>query len=296
MSYYKEINEMTNPVIIDTAIAEAQRERESLMFELGRNQRAIESYAERSYYADRKQEAERKVVELVGKLSENSIKIMELESLYTGWSRAFLVVNSNGHIHKSTSCSTCFDTTRFVWLTDISGKDELEIAELAGEKACTICYAHAPSTYFLRECQLEDPAVVKAREEREAAKAVREAKRLATGIWNADGSPLRIRNYIDSRYASEVKTERTAQTMVVDEMVSLAGWVKKISDERYPNAQAQVDFIESNIVEILSALATKRGTSVEEQREIAQAKADKKIQANAKELLKWLAQNPQYAK
>jgi hypothetical protein len=84
--------------------------------------------------------------------------------------------------------------------------------------------------------------------------------------------------------------------MVVDEMVSLAGWVKKISDERYPNAQAQVDFIESNIVEILSALATKRGTSVEEQREIAQAKADKKIQANAKELLKWLAQNPQYAK
>src|SRR5699024_5899524 len=41
-----------------------------------------------------------------------------------GWNRAFLVANTNGHVHSSTSCSTCRATTQFAWMTDYSGAAE----------------------------------------------------------------------------------------------------------------------------------------------------------------------------
>ena len=40
----------------------------------------------------------------------------EAEKKYEGWSRFFLVLNTDGHIHSSMNCSTCTYTTRFSWL------------------------------------------------------------------------------------------------------------------------------------------------------------------------------------
>ncbi len=278
-------DKMTTPVIIDTEIAETLKAIEQKRLRAMSLRRAIDSYSTMSYYASAKEQKEIELAKTEEALAELKEKLATLEAMYTGWSRAFLVRNSNGHIHKTRSCVTCFDTTNFVWLTEMSGRDELEIAYLAGEKACTVCYSHAPSAYFLRECGLEDPEVVEARRIRQARKAEIEAKRQKTGIWNPDGTPLKVYEYAFSNYKSEIKAERTAQSTAVNLLVGVQ------SMHREPE---QIERSKDAIETILIALAHKRGTSVEEQRTLIQTKADAQIKKNAKEREKWLAAHPEY--
>jgi hypothetical protein len=276
---------MTTPVIIDTEIAETTKAIEQKVLRLSGLRRTLTHYGTNSYYASRVEEKEIEISNTEAALAELKEKLATLNSFYTGWSRAFLVRNSNGHIHKSRSCTTCFDTTNYVWLTEMSGRDELEIAYLAGEKACTICYAHAPSAYFLRECGLEDPEVVEARRIRQARKAEIEAKRQKTGIWNPDGTPLKVYEYGFSNYKSEIKAERTAQSTAVNLLVGVQ------SMSREPR---EIERSNESIETILIALANKRGTSVEEQRNLIQTKADAQIKINKRQREKWLAEHPEY--
>lgn len=93
-----------------------------------------------------------------------------------GWTRAYLVVtNGQGHVHRTTSCSSCYPTTQFAWLTELSGADEQEIVDQAGERACTHCYASAPVALRLdRPTQLfseKEKAQQAARDERAAKRA-----------------------------------------------------------------------------------------------------------------------------
>lgn len=83
---------------------------------------------------------------------EAMAKLTDQERPYTAeyyrrgtWHRYFLVLNSNGHIHRETSCSTCFPTTRYGWIVKLSGCDEEEMVEEYGETACTVCFPDAPS-------------------------------------------------------------------------------------------------------------------------------------------------------
>jgi len=276
---------MTTPVIIDTEIAETTKAIEQKVLRLSGLRRTISTYGTNSYYASRVEEKEIEISKTEAALAELKEKLATLNGFYTGWSRAFLVRNSNGHIHKSRSCKTCFDNTNYVWLTEMSGRDELEIAYLAGEKACTICYAHAPSSYFLRECGLEDPEVVEARRIRQARKAEIEAKRQKTGIWNPDGTPLNVYEYGFSNYKGEIKAERTAQSVAVNLLVGVQ------SMSRQPR---EIERSNDSIETILIALAHKRGTSVEEQRALIQTKADAQIKINNRQREKWLAEHPEY--
>lgn len=61
-----------------------------------------------------------------------------------GWSRFFLVENTNGHIHSSMHCSTCRPTTQFSWLPTVSGKTEKEAVSEHGPMLCTVCFPSAP--------------------------------------------------------------------------------------------------------------------------------------------------------
>jgi len=279
-------NTMTTPVIIDTEIAETLKAIEEKNFAIARLRSSIAYEQKHSWMGRDTEKKEIELTKLENACADLKEKLATLKSFYTGWSRAFLVRNSNGHIHKSRECVTCFDTTQYVWLTEMSGRDELEIAYLAGEKACTICYAHAPSSYFLRECGLEDPEVVEARRIRQARKAEIEAKRQKTGIWNPDGTPLKVFEYGFSKYKSEIKAERTAQSTAVN---LLASGIR--NSNRAPEETARVN---DSIETILIALAHKRGTSVEEQRALVQAKADTQIKAQQRESEKWLLAHPEY--
>jgi len=278
-----------NPVAVDTALAAVYQEKFELERQVDRLRQRVEYYQDNSYYANKIPQVESEIRELVEKLGEVIKEVRRLEAFYTGWSRAYLVSNTNGHIHSSTDCSTCFIDTRFVWLTDLSGQDRLEIAGLAGERACSVCFPDAPSEYFLRKCQLEDPAVVKAREERNAAKAVREAKRIAIGITNPDGSPVKVRRQL-SKYLEELKTERTAQIWLVDSLL----WIAEFNEVKQSHQVEWKAILEEDVEIVLIALAFKRGQEVEEVRAELQAKVAKKIVQRQRELEKWYQKNPQY--
>lgn len=116
-------------------------------------------------------------------------EINALNSEYSSrpWTRAYLAVtNSNGHVHSTMDCSTCFYTgydgqgnwrngTQFQWLVDLADHDESEIIEKAGERACTVCYPHAPVGTLSRPTQIFSKSEI----EKQAARAEREAKRQA---------------------------------------------------------------------------------------------------------------------
>lgn len=68
----------------------------------------------------------------------------QLNDLYTGWSRFFLVTSSKGHIHSSMHCSTCRPTTGYGWLPHLSGRTEADCVEEFGAALCTVCYPSAP--------------------------------------------------------------------------------------------------------------------------------------------------------
>jgi hypothetical protein len=68
----------------------------------------------------------------------------DLEATYTGWSRFFLVTSSPGHVHSSMSCSTCYPTTRFGWMPELSGHTEAEAVDELGPTLCTVCFPSAP--------------------------------------------------------------------------------------------------------------------------------------------------------
>lgn len=89
------------------------------------------------------------------------------------WSRFFLVLNNNGHIHSSTSCSTCFITTDFGWLPELSGLTEADAVEQQGEILCSVCFPSAPVAWTSGTSKASKDA----KAEREAAKAERLAKK-----------------------------------------------------------------------------------------------------------------------
>lgn len=62
-----------------------------------------------------------------------------------GWRRYFLVVSSDGHIHRGMNCETCYPRTAYAWLPALSGCVEEEMVEKYGMKACTVCFPAAPT-------------------------------------------------------------------------------------------------------------------------------------------------------
>lgn len=70
--------------------------------------------------------------------------LKDAEAEYGGWQRFFLVTNTNGHIHATRACSTCYPTTQFAWLPDLSGLTEADAVAEHGPRLCTVCFPTAP--------------------------------------------------------------------------------------------------------------------------------------------------------
>ena len=110
--------------------------------------------------------------------------LVELRAIYAEhqWSRFFLVVISNGHIHSTMGCGTCFPTTQFRWVTSLSGQTEAEAVAELGEILCSICYPSAPSAWTDGESR----ATIEARAERAAKKAAAAAKKIEKALIPED--------------------------------------------------------------------------------------------------------------
>ncbi|KQP63140.1 hypothetical protein [Nocardioides sp. Leaf285] len=210
-----------------------------------------------------------------------------------GWARAYLVVNVNGHVHSSMECSTCFspgydgagnyrEGTRFHWVTQMSDRDESEIVEAAGERACTTCYPTAPTETLNKPTSLYTPDEERKaaeRVEREKAKIERERIKIAKSLTE-DGSELRID--VGTRYPERFKTEQAATSWAVDRVMmarNAAEWAREMSEAE----QAGVETIKEAIVAKRTRDGGDRaGADAATVRAEVEAEFDKKIRAKAK--------------
>lgn len=184
-----------------------------------------------------------------------------LDALYNEhrWTRAFLVDNTNGHVHRNRSCSTCFITTSYYWVIDFSGKDEAEIVDAAGERACTVCYPSAPVESLQKLTSIFSPTEKEAQAAKVAraiAKAQRDAKKAAAAITSTDGSPLKVEG-------RTVATLREARSKLTDEFW-YATW--------YPNHT----FSHEGVKVLSEAIAAKEGITADEAIKQAQTRAAKR--------------------
>lgn len=157
------------------------------------------------------QEYNNKIEKIESSINEVNVEINKLNKIYNQdpWTRAFLVIASNGHVHKSRDCSTCFPTTRYQWLVQYSNDDENTIVEDAGQDACTVCYPSAPAEVLNRPSRIvtaDKIAKAQAKAERDAKKAERIAKEKANAP-TISGEFLYIK---DGKYTQVIKTERSA--------------------------------------------------------------------------------------
>ena len=217
--------ETMSPAEIDTLLAEIYARIDSAKFKiatLGEHLQEAELRLDPSRRFFREADVEmyqRRIVKLEIALTEatlelrcirNEAKPMEAEfAARGGWTRAFMVRNTNGHVHSTMNCSTCFPTTIFGWMPEWSGRNQEEIIDAAASSACTICFPDAPVD---KPSIMELADVKAAREEREAAKAERDAKKAAKTI-----EATRVTDY--------VLRDGTPQMFTISTMAAARAWL-----------------------------------------------------------------------
>jgi hypothetical protein len=159
-----------------------------------------------------KAKAQAKMDELGDEMDAAMDELRDLASQYTGWERYSLVTNPGGHVHSSEACSTCFPTTQFMWLVELSGTSNKELVELAGERACTVCFPYAPVDVTKRPSYLKyDVEAREAKAARDAEKATKAADRMAKALL-PDGSELKVK--VQYGEASNSYVSAYAKTLV----------------------------------------------------------------------------------
>lgn len=222
---------MSEPSVVDMRIAELESEVAAVMRPAGevfwrarKLLRVEESYGSRSprpqrlvemLQEDGSSSARGMLAELAAledKAAPLRAETDELEELWwtERWSRFFLVVSSaDGHIHDRRSCSTCRFDTVFSWLPELSGLSEADAVEAYGAILCTVCFPSAPVEWTGGESK----ASIEAREERERAKAEREAKKDAKRLVPGSDDGIVVTKYGRSE---RLKTVAAAKSFLTD--------------------------------------------------------------------------------
>jgi hypothetical protein len=233
------------------------------------------AYWERSVkrYQDRLDFSRAQVAEMTPKMAEHDAIVTACDQEFSRrpWKRYFLTQNTNGHLHRSTSCTTLYDSTVLALIPAVSGFTTEQIWEAVGEVACDVCFKNSPFLNSKPKIRLELPERQRAREEREAAKAEREAKKNAKAIVNPDGSVLKL----SGKFGDKVRTESEAQRILVNNLTDFLA----VEAGKYTihNPEMIAERHADNAL-LLTALAHKRGISEEEVR----ADVGKKAQAKFK--------------
>jgi hypothetical protein len=272
-------------VKIDTELSSWYDKRWDLISKLESAEDSVKFYEK--YYptsVEKIQESIEKVAKIKSEIVKVNIEIKKLDAIYDQdpWTRAFLVIASNGHVHSSMDCSTCFPTTRYQWLIQYSNDDEKTIVEDAGKDACTICYPSAPADVLNRPSRIvtaDKVAKAQAKAERDAKKAARIAKEKA----NAPTASGEFLTYKEGKWTRVIKTERSAVT----EWFNLQWSIEKEIVTHYYNGEAHsAESIQEQKNEkafsqeiadlIVRNLAEKHGVSFDQQLKILNNKYQKR--------------------
>jgi len=252
-------------VKIDTELSSWHDKRWTVTSKILDAEDSIEFYVK--HYPSRVGEIQKRIAELKEQYAKIQTEIKKLDAIYDQdpWTRAFLVINSNGHVHGSMDCNTCFATTRYNWLVQYSNDDENTIVEDAGQDACTICYPSAPAEVLNRPSRIvtaDKIAKAQAKAERDAKREAKIAKEKA----NAPTASGEFLYFKDKRYTQVIKTERTAVT----EWLNNQYWILNSSNPESQESKKQVNEI------ICQNLAEKYGVSFDQQLKILENKYKKR--------------------
>lgn len=210
-------------------------------------------------------------VDDIAKLTEEA---KPLEAIYAdegGWSRFFLVTNTNGHIHADTSCSTCYATTLFSWLPELSGLTEADAVESYGEILCSVCFPSAPAEWTNGESK----ATKEAKAERAAAKAERHAKKVAKALDPErpdEGVQIEVgtRPNGEPRY-ERVKTIAAAKAWLTDAAEWRASYARQGKPGSHPAYPVESERL------LAELLAERTGETVEAVTAAAEKRAAKRL-------------------
>ena len=267
-------------VKIDTELSSWHDKRWTITSKILDAEDSIRFYAK--HYPNRVEEIKNKIAELEEQYAKIQAEIKKLDAIYDQdpWTRAFLVINSNGHVHSSMDCNTCFPTTRYNWLVQYSNDDENTIVEDAGQDACTICYPSAPAEVLNRPSRIvtaDKVAKAKAKAERDAKREAKLAKEKA----NAPTKSGEFLYFKDGKYTQVIKTERSA----VSEWFQLQWKVEVVTHYYDGTAHSAESIIEQEqkiaqnkeIADIICKnLAEKNGVSFDQQLKILETKYKKR--------------------
>jgi hypothetical protein len=237
------------------------------------------------HYPTRVDEIEKaigKIAVIESEISAVNVEIAKLNKIYNQdpWTRAFLVLASNGHVHSSMDCNTCFPTTRYNWLVQYSNDDENTIVEDAGQDACTICYPSAPAEVLNRPSRIVTADKI-AKAEAKAWRDAKKAEKIAKEKANAPTKSGEFLYFKNGKYTEVIKTERSAVT----EWFNLQ-WNREVVTHYYDGTPHTAESIleqeqhnaknkeKANI--ICQSLAEKYGVSFDQQLKILETKYKKR--------------------
>lgn len=211
------------------------------------------------------------------KLNDAYIEVRELNKVFMEhrWSRFFLVAAHNGHIHSSMDCHSCYSTTEYIWLPDLSGETEADAVAAEGEILCTFCFPSAPSAWT--------EGIGRRTKEEQDAKAAEKAAKMAAKAEKSlslDGSVVSISapaNDGVNRWGNhkDFKTYKAAELWLVDAMVAKQVWLEPNCWTHHgPDAMT-----DQNMELVLSMMATKKGVSMDSIVEGLTKRVNKKAQA-----------------
>lgn len=271
------------PTDIDTELAGYYGERTALQQKLDAREKELARMVRepRYYSASSIPSYEAAIEQLEQQVDAIRVKEIPLEQEWQRrqWTRAFIVTNVGGHVHRSLDCSSTFPTTSWEWLPQYSGHDEAEIVDAAGELACTICYPSAPASTLNKPSSIvtRDKAERDARRaEREKAAAEKAAKKAAKTVRHPDGLPT----YGTYGYEADNITSVTSGSaqMVVD-ILDDASTQKKggypydgTEGARAEEQRQRKADLAGKLRTNLEALAHFHGTTVDEQADLIREK------------------------
>jgi hypothetical protein len=138
------------------------------------------------------------------------------------WSRYWLVTSSDGHIHRSTCCSTCnkgLNRTGFALTPFLSGKADSDAVADLGPALCSVCFPEAPveskeqaripARLALALAEEGVEAFQKARQEAAAKQAATGPSTSARSVASLSGPPRAASSGPTSRPGSTSRTPTT---------------------------------------------------------------------------------------
>jgi hypothetical protein len=195
------------------------------------------------------------------------------------------VTNSNGHVHKSTCCTTCFHNTRYAWVTNVSGHSVEELVAYFGEQACTVCFPDAPTFKGFADGTSVHAKLTAA--EKQAKQDERQAKQDAKAAKEVLGT-------VGKRAGRVIfKTERSAEIRIVQRLTRAITLQHGVNEGQGAGHWGELIAEEiAGAYLIVEALVVKRGASSNDVLAPLEAKAWKKAAKEIRDAKKYREANP----